>query len=147
MRYVPIVPPPSPPSTSRIVPHTGAQLHLTKWLSSDLTDFLNSWELLKNVSIDLWERGREKHRFVVAIIDALIGWFLYVPWPGIEPGTLVYGDNTPTSWATCTGPSLIPLTFINWGSSIRVVPSHSLTCLIIYLQSMNLWIFTLFYRL
>ena len=31
------------------------------------------------------ERGeREKRWFVVLLIDAFIGWFLYVAWPGFE---------------------------------------------------------------
>ena len=31
------------------------------------------------------ERAREKHWFAVPLIYAFSGWFLYVPWPGIEP--------------------------------------------------------------
>ena len=38
------------------------------------------------------ERGREKHQFVVPLIEAFIGCFLYMPWLGIEPGTLVYQE-------------------------------------------------------
>ena len=38
-----------------------------------------------------WER--EKHRPVVPLIYALIGWFLYVPWLGIKPATLAHQDS------------------------------------------------------
>ena len=34
------------------------------------------------------ERESERHQFVVLLIYAFIGWFFYVPWPGIEPTTL-----------------------------------------------------------
>ena len=30
-------------------------------------------------------REKEKHQFVVLLIYAFIGWFLYVPWPGLNP--------------------------------------------------------------
>ena len=33
---------------------------------------------------------REKHWHVVPLIDTFIGWFLYVPWLGIQPTTLAY---------------------------------------------------------
>ena len=36
---------------------------------------------------------REKHRFVVPLIYAFIGWFLYVPWLVIKPATLMYLDG------------------------------------------------------
>ena len=41
------------------------------------------------------EREKERNnRYVVPLLYSFIGWFLYVPWPGIEPTTLVYLDNT-----------------------------------------------------
>ena len=49
-----------------------------------------------------WEREREiervKHWFVVPLVDAFIGWFLYVPWFWWE-----VGDEAPTNWATSPG--------------------------------------------
>ena len=39
-------------------------------------------------------------------IYAFIGWFLHVPWSGIEPSTLVYQDDALTNWATWPGPAL-----------------------------------------
>ena len=47
---------------------------------------------------------REKHQFVVPLICAFIGCFLYVPWPRIEPATLAYWDNTLTNWASLPEP-------------------------------------------
>ena len=47
---------------------------------------------------------REKCQFVVPLIHALIGWFLYVPWPGIKPTTLAHWVNAPTNWAPGQGP-------------------------------------------
>ena len=44
-------------------------------------------------------RGGEGERFVVPLISAFIGCFLYVPWPGIEPSTLAHRDSAPTSGA------------------------------------------------
>ena len=49
------------------------------------------------------KREREKHQFVVPHIYAFIGWFLYVPWLGIEPATLAYWDDAPTNWASGQG--------------------------------------------
>ena len=40
------------------------------------------------------ERRTDRHWFVVLVIYAFIGWFLCVPWLGIEPATLVYRDDT-----------------------------------------------------
>ena len=56
----------------------------------------------------IWERdgGKERegeHRCVVLLIYALIGWFLYVPWPGIKPAALVGWDDALTNWATWPG--------------------------------------------
>ena len=42
---------------------------------------------------------REKQQFVDLLIYAFVGCFLYVPWPGIEPATLVYQDDVLTNWA------------------------------------------------
>ena len=42
---------------------------------------------------------REKHWFVVPLIYAFVGWFLYVPWLEMELATLVYGDNVLSNWA------------------------------------------------
>ena len=52
------------------------------------------------------ERERERNRLGVPLTDALIGWFVHVPWPGMEPAALVYQDDTPTNWATA-GASLL----------------------------------------
>ena len=43
------------------------------------------------------ERERENHQFVVPLTDELIGRFLYVPWRGIKPATLVYQDEALTN--------------------------------------------------
>ena len=46
-------------------------------------------------------RGRERERnndFIIPLIYEFIGWLiLYVPWPGIEPTTLVYQDDALTN--------------------------------------------------
>ena len=47
-----------------------------------------------------WEKEREKQWFVFPLIYAFIGWFLYVPWLGIEPPKLMYWDDTLANWAT-----------------------------------------------
>ena len=44
------------------------------------------WNLFLNLLIDF--REREKNWFVVLLIYAFIGWFVYVPWPGIKSATL-----------------------------------------------------------
>ena len=49
------------------------------------------------------EREREREK-IVPLIHAFIGWFLYVPWPEIEPAAVAYGDDALTSWATQPGP-------------------------------------------
>ena len=63
-------------------------------------------------------REREGHthththtsQFVVPLIYAFTGCFLYVSWLGIEPATLVYGDNAITKWTTRPGKMLfLPL--------------------------------------
>ena len=48
-------------------------------------------------------REREAERFVVLLIYAFIGSLLYVPWPGIEPATLAFGDNALSRGVTQTG--------------------------------------------
>ena len=45
------------------------------------------------------EMQKERNWFVFPFIYAFIVWFWYVPWLRIEPATLVYGDDAPTSWA------------------------------------------------
>ena len=52
------------------------------------------------------ERETDRHRFVVPLIYAFIGWFLYVPWQDLvwTHYTLVYQDDALTNWATCAGP-------------------------------------------
>ena len=42
------------------------------------------------------DREREKHQFVVSLTYASIGWFLYVPWPGMKPATLAHGNDALT---------------------------------------------------
>ena len=52
------------------------------------------------------ERG-EKHGFVVSLIYAFIGWFLYVPWLSMESSsTLEYLYYSLTKWTTWPGPLL-----------------------------------------
>ena len=46
---------------------------------------------------------REEHQFVVPLIYAFFGWFLYMPWPGIKPTTLAYRDDALTNGATRPG--------------------------------------------
>ena len=48
-------------------------------------------------------REREKQWLVFLLIFVFIGWFLYVPWPEIEPSTMAYWDSTLTNWATQPG--------------------------------------------
>ena len=58
------------------------------------------------------ERETERNTDIaVPPIDEFIGWFLHVPWPGIKPATLAYGDSTLTNWAT--GPELLSFVFIS----------------------------------
>lgn len=55
------------------------------------------------IIIDFEERGenretvkeskKEKHWFVVSLIDEFIAWFLYVTWSGTEPATLVFQEG------------------------------------------------------
>ena len=48
--------------------------------------------------------GGERDHFVVPLTYAFIGWCLHVPWPGIEPSTLAYWDNTLTNQVTLPRP-------------------------------------------
>ena len=40
------------------------------------------------------DRERQRHWFCCPLIYAFTGWFLYVPWPGMEPAILAYRDTT-----------------------------------------------------
>ena len=53
------------------------------------------------------EECRERNIDFCSTIYAFFGWVLYVSWPGIDPTTLAYWDDTPTNWATQPGPSLL----------------------------------------
>ena len=57
----------------------------------------------KKFDWSIWGTERRKHRFVVPLIDAVIGWFSYVPWSGIKLTTLVYGGDVLTNWAPQPG--------------------------------------------
>ena len=46
-----------------------------------------------------WKKGG-RDQFVIPLIYAFIGWFLYVPWQRTELTTLAYWDVTLTNWAT-----------------------------------------------
>ena len=59
------------------------------------------------------EREREKHRFVILFMYAVISWFLYVPWPGIEAAKLVYQDDVLTNYTTWPG-----LNTCVWGKGV-----------------------------
>ena len=60
------------------------------------------------LSLEREKKGeREKHQFVVPLIHAFTGGFLYVPCPGIKPTTLVYGDDALTNWATRPWPAAL----------------------------------------
>ena len=72
--------------------------------------------------IDWWERERERERFVVPLIYTAIGWFLYVPWPGIELATLAYWEDVLTNWATQPGLNFA-LLYKDVFSVPRVVPN------------------------
>ena len=52
------------------------------------------------------ERERERERETLICCStyfAFIRWFLYVPWPGIEPATLAYWDDVLTNRTTWPG--------------------------------------------
>ena len=44
-----------------------------------------------NISLLIWERQRQW--FVVPLIYAYIGWFVYVPCLGVKPATFIYRDD------------------------------------------------------
>lgn len=52
--------------------------------------------------------SRERQPFVVLLVDAFIGWYLSVPWPGIGLITLMYWDKTLTNCVMQSGPRLQP---------------------------------------
>ena len=54
---------------------------------------------------DSWrERVRQRNiDLLFPLFIAFIGWFLCVPWPGIEPATLEYQDDALINWATRSG--------------------------------------------
>ena len=83
------------------------------------------------ICLVVWEgvggRERERHQFVVPLIYSFIGWFLYVPWLGIEPATLVYWDDALTNWATCPGQLGFWELCTTWNSMLQ------LACLCIFL--------------
>ena len=56
------------------------------------------------------EWGREEHQFIVPVINALIGWFLYVPWPGIKLATLAHWDDALT-YCTLPGQGYLGVNF------------------------------------
>ena len=63
----------------------------------------------------IFERGgREREKNIILLshlIYAFIGWFWYVPCPGIKPTTVAYPDNALTNWATQLGWSFLGLGF------------------------------------
>ena len=65
------------------------------------------WWFLFFFLIDLREEDsgaeRERHQFVVPLIYAFSGWFLYVPWLGLNSHPWHIGDHALTSWATWPG--------------------------------------------
>ena len=106
-------------------PHFFSRLHTTPprlWLA-DMKRILKTLFFLfyKILSKIYWferERnggGGEKHWLVIPLIHASIGWFLYVPWLGIELATLAYWDDALANWAAWPEPSfpsfLSPLPF------------------------------------
>ena len=53
-----------------------------------------NWIINTFKKFNLLMRERGKHQFIVPLVYAFIGWFLYVPRLGIESTTLVYQDHT-----------------------------------------------------
>ena len=49
------------------------------------------------IKIVLIERETDRHWFIVSLIYAFTVWFLYVPWPRIEPTTLAHRDDALTN--------------------------------------------------
>ena len=72
-----------------------------------LQHIVNKKHILKFFYWLIWEREkgrRERHCFVIPLINAFIGWFSPVPWLETEPATLVYRPNALTNWATQPSP-------------------------------------------
>ena len=59
-------------------------------------------------------RQTQTHQFV-PLLYTFIGSFLYVPWPGMGPPTLAYGDDALTTWATWPG-----LHWHSWISDLKL---------------------------
>ena len=57
--------------------------------------WFNIW-FFKKIFFNLLIWERQKHLFVVPLIYAFIGWFLYVLWPGIQLTTFVHQKDTLT---------------------------------------------------
>ena len=71
-------------------------LHLSNIKKNKLSFMLEQVLGFKNfLFIDF--RERKKHWLVVPLIYAVTGCFLYVPWPEIEPTTLMYWNNAVTN--------------------------------------------------
>ena len=56
----------------------------------------------------IWQRQRQRTWICGPLIYAFIGWFLYVPWLGIEPAILVYQDDNSTQ-LSYSARALLPL--------------------------------------
>lgn len=75
-------------------------------MKTEPSEFLSV--MLENVFIELiWER----HWFAVPFTCAFIGWFLDVPWLGIEPAALACWDNALTNWASQPGRCTVKLKY------------------------------------
>ena len=79
-----------------------------RWLSRSIR--ANPWGIQKQVPLlrkfireRVREREREKQWFVVPHIYAFTGCFFYVPWPEIQPATLVSRGDALTHWTTRPG--------------------------------------------
>ena len=67
-------------------------------LSLFLSDARITWIFYLQLLFFYWfVSERENHQCVVPLIYVFIGWFLFVPWLGIEPTTLVYWDYALTT--------------------------------------------------
>ena len=69
---------------------------------------------------------REREWFVVPPIYAFSGCFLYVPWQGIEPATLVYPDDALTTELPGHGLFSIGFCQESWTRSLQATHSHRL---------------------
>ena len=86
--------------------------HSFLMLSIETQKFLFFYLLIQEWGKRETDKEREKHQFVVPLIYAFIGWYLYVPWPVIQPATLVYWDNALTDWDTQPGHKSFSFWFI-----------------------------------